>query len=70
MKPKLCRDCKFSIPEPSSEWNLRCMHPQVNGKDPWALASNKPHGSDARTERELKWIYACGMPGRLWEPKI
>lgn len=67
---KLCRDCKHHMPEPRSEWNLRCMHPEVNARDPWALAGAQPHGSDARSERERKWILApCGMRGALWDPK-
>lgn len=69
--PALCRDCKHSMPEPRSEWNLRCMHPEVNARDPWALAGSKPHGSDARSERERNWtikgLSPCGMRGALWE---
>lgn len=66
---KLCRDCRHSMPEPGSEWNLRCMHPEVNSRDPWALASPNPHGSCARDERERKWFAPCGMKGKLWELK-
>ena len=70
---KLCRDCKHSMPEPGSEWVLRCMHPEVNCCDPWALSSAKPHGSCARDERGRDWTLLgrspCGMRGALWEPK-
>jgi hypothetical protein len=67
---KLCRDCKHVLPEPGSEWNLRCMNPEVNAKDPWALASAKPHGSCARDERTKTWWGAvCGMKGDLWVAK-
>ena len=66
---RLCRDCRHCMPEPGSEWNLRCMHPSVNREDPWALAGAKPHGSCARDERGRKWLYQCGMRGALWEPK-
>ncbi len=66
---KLCRECKHSMPEPGSEWILRCMHPVVNSRDPWALAGSKPHGSDARTERGRIWAAPCGMRGALWEAK-
>ena len=70
---RLCRDCRHSMPEPKSEWNLRCMHPEVNARDSWALASVKPHGSNARDERERKWtlrgLAPCGMRGALWAPK-
>lgn len=73
MTVKLCRDCAHSIPEPGSEWVLRCMHPEVNARDAWALAGAKPHGSDARSERERKWtlqgLSPCGMRGALWELK-
>lgn len=68
-KVRLCRECKHCMPEPGSEWNLRCMHHRVNREDPWALAGAKPHGSDAREERSRKLFYQCGMPGALWEPK-
>jgi hypothetical protein len=57
------------MPEPGSEWNLRCMNPEVNKRDPWALAGSKAHGSNARDEREKKWIGVCGMKGALWEEK-
>jgi hypothetical protein len=71
---KLCRDCKYSVPEPHSEWTLRCMHPLVNARDPWALAGSKPHGSCARDEREKTWtlrgLAPCGMRGALWEPNF
>ena len=69
MEVKLCRDCRHSMPEPGSEWNLRCMNPEVNKRDPWALAGSKAHGSNARDEREKKWIGVCGMKGALWEEK-
>ena len=71
MKVKHCRDCKHSMPEPNSAWVLRCMHPEVNSRDPWALAGSKPHGSCARSEREKTWtlrgMSPCGMRGALWE---
>jgi len=70
---KLCRDCKHHMPEPEFEWNLRCMHPVVNSRDPWALAGAKLYGSSARTERERTWtlrgLAPCGMRGALWEAK-
>jgi hypothetical protein len=66
--PALCRDCKHCIPEPGSEWTLRCMHPVVNAGDPWALAGAKPHGSGCRDERARVGFFApCGKPGKLWE---
>ena len=70
---RLCRDCRHSMPEPRSEWNLRCMHPEVNARDPWALAGAQPHGSNARDERERTWtlrgLAPCGMRGALWARK-
>ena len=70
---KLCRDCKWCITEPRSKWSLRCMHPIVNARDPWALAGAQPIGSVARDEREKKWTLngraPCGMRGALWEKK-
>jgi len=68
-KVKLCRDCKHSMPEPGSEWNLRCMHPVVNSRDAWALSGSKPHGSNAFSERSRSWFAPCGMRGALWEAK-
>jgi len=69
---RLCRDCKHSMPEPRSEWNLRCMNPEVNARDSWALSSVHPHGSSARDEREtnmtMRGLKPCGMRGALWEP--
>jgi len=69
MNVKLCRECRHSMPEPGSEWNLRCMNAEVNKRDPWALAGSKAHGSNARDERTRKWFSPCGMKGKLWEPK-
>ncbi len=66
--PALCRDCKHSQPEERSEWNLRCLHPIVSAKDPWALAGGGAiRGSDCRSERERRSLFApCGMKGKLW----
>ena len=70
---KLCKDCKHSLPEPRSEWTLKCMHPEVNSRDAWALSAAEAHGSSARDEREKTWgikgLSACGMRGALWEAK-
>ncbi len=66
MEVRLCKDCRHSMPEPNSEWNIRCMNPEVNAKDPWALASSKPHGSCARDERKKNWFSPCGIKGKLW----
>ena len=69
--PALCRDCKHSKPEEhsESEWNLRCIHPIVIAKDPWALAgSGALRGSDCRLERDCRGLFApCGIKGKLWE---
>ena len=69
--PALCSECKFSKPEENSAWNLKCINPQVNAKDSYALASASCfRGSDCRGEREKKtWFAVCGMAGRKWEPK-
>lgn len=69
--PALCRDCKHSKPEVRSEWNLRCQHPVVNARDPWALSNAADNrGTDCRGERErTSWFAKCGMRGKLWEPK-
>ena len=70
-KVKLCRDCRHAMPEPGSAWNLRCMHPSVNARDPYALSGAKPHGSDTISERSQNWTIRgrspCGMRGALFE---
>jgi len=66
---RLCRECKYHMPEPGSPWNLRCLNPIVNRKDSWALSSSRLEGSSARDERSKKWTGKCGMTGRLWEKK-
>lgn len=72
-KVKLCRGCRHCMPEPGSEWNLRCMHPSVNARDPYALAGSKPIGSCAREERSQNWtlfkVFPCGMRGALFSAK-
>ena len=72
MNVKLCRECRHSIPEPGSAWMLRCTHPEVIKRDPWALSGAKyfsNDGSSARDEREKRWFAPCGMKGKLWEAK-
>jgi len=70
---KFCRECKYSTLEPNSSWNLRCVNPVVNSRDPWALSATEPKGSSAREEREKTWtlrgMAPCGMEGKLWEAK-
>lgn len=66
---KLCRECKHSTPDPDASWALRCMHPNVNAKDSYALGGSKPYGSNARNEREKGIFAPCGMRGALWEEK-
>lgn len=71
--PALCRDCRHSRPEPSSNWNNRCFHPKVVSRDSWALASNhegESCGTSCRDERGKRSPFAaCGMRGKLWEPQ-
>lgn len=70
MQVKFCKDCTYSFPDKNSPWNLRCQHPQINSKDPWALAQTEFTGSECRLERDKTgWFAACGQRGRLWEPK-
>lgn len=71
--PKLCRDCNHSKPEHNFEWNNRCYHVKVVIRDSQALAGNyegQPAGVCCRDERGKKWFAACGMKGKLWEPKV
>jgi len=71
--PALCMFCRYSKPEPRSEWNNRCFHPKVVASDSWALANNQegaPAGVSCRDERGKCSLFApCGMKGKLWEPK-
>lgn len=70
MTVKFCKDCVHSMPEKGYEWNLRCQHPQINAKDPWALAYATFTGSNCRDERaKTSWFAQCGQKGKLWEPK-
>jgi len=64
---KLCRDCKYAVPEPGSSWSLRCTNPEVNRRDPYMLSGAPIYGSSARTEREKELFSPCGMKGKLWE---
>lgn len=66
---KLCHECRMHDTAPHGE--IRCMHPLVNKRDPWALSrpDGAPHGSDCRSERSRRWPFgACGMRGALWTP--
>lgn len=67
---KLCKDCKWSIPDKQSPWALRCINLSVNSKNAWALSRAKFNGSDASDERSNRsWFAVCGMKGKLHEPK-
>ena len=68
-KVKFCKDCKWSFPNPKSDWELRCKHPVVNSNDEWALAYPSFQGTLCRSEREVTWFAKCGMKGKLWENK-
>ena len=70
--PALCADCKHSEPDQNSSWSLHCLHPKVNGNDPWALASaHKGRGTDCRGERERRsFLAVCGIKGKQWELKV
>lgn len=71
MTVKLCKDCKYSFPEPKSEWNLRCSHIKVIKADPWELSTNKDNvGSSCFEERQWVWPFGhCGKRGALYERK-
>ena len=64
--PLLCKDCQYSKPEASSEWNLLCYHQAVIARDAWSLSAHKENGSSCRTEREKGFFSACGKRGKLW----
>ena len=67
---KLCKDCKWSVPEAVGAWHLRCHHPVINAKDVSALSNAIFLGSPTQREREKTWWFApCGMKGKLHEPK-
>ena len=70
MKVKACRNCAWSEPENNSEWNLVCMHPEVNKGDVWYLGSALSNGSNCREARKQIWPFgACGKRGALYEEK-
>ncbi len=66
---KLCRDCRYSIVEAGLS-EIRCVHPNVLGNNPNALASATVRGVYAINERSELWPFgACGRRGALWEAK-
>ena len=70
--PALCRDCKWSTPEPKFEWNNLCTHPKVVSKDRNALARNRegqPYYSSCVDERGKAFFAPCGIRGKLWTSK-
>ena len=67
MQVKFCKDCKHSRPD--QYHSLRCVHPKVNAKDPWALAYENFTGSECRSERDKTWFAQCGQKGKLWQSK-
>jgi hypothetical protein len=68
--PTFCADCKHSVTENGSEWNLQCRHPKVNARNAYSLAAATKHrGVSCREERDKRWLSPCGMSGKLWEAK-
>lgn len=68
-EPKFCRDCKWSKPEPSSTWTLRCVNPDVNADDEYSLSYTEITGSGCTAERNRGLFAPCGKRGKLWEAK-
>ena len=68
---KACRDCKYSVADTNNAWELHCVHPVVNAKDAWALATARSRGTNTLHERDkdgwLLWRKPCGMRGALWQ---
>ena len=71
-KPLFCTNCFWSESEKDSSWNLRCVNPDVNAKDAWALANKFISGTDCRSERERHWYQfpACGKAGKRYKSKL
>jgi hypothetical protein len=69
--PAYCSECAHARPEKNSPWNNECVHPVVNARDPWALATNGDFGpkSSCREERSKRFFARCGMSGKLWEAR-
>ena len=69
--PKFCRDCTWSRPQKSSEWNLVCTNPLVLSEDEWELSRTDASGSSCRDERSKGfWKFPfCGKSGKLWIEK-
>jgi hypothetical protein len=66
--PALCRDCRWSEPEESSPWCLRCTNPVVNAADAWALSSARANrGTTCSEERNGGWFAPCGKRGKQWQ---
>lgn len=68
---KLCRDCRWHDSNERDRVSLRCINPEVNRKDEYALSSNKDfQGTSCTSERGRHgWFAACGMKGKQWEPR-
>jgi len=66
-----CAQCKFSAPDKTSSWNIRCHNLEVNRNDGWALGSaDDMRGVDCTSERRTTgWFSICGIKGKQYEPK-
>lgn len=69
MEVKFCKDCKWAVPNKTSNLELRCLNPVVNAKDAWALGQEQMSGTSCHSERGRGFFSACGMKGRKWEQK-
>lgn len=68
---KACRDCVHSVADNNNSWELHCLHPAVNSRDAWALATALARGTNTLHERNKDgwffWRKPCGRRGALWE---
>lgn len=70
MKVKFCKDCAYSQPDKHSTWTLRCVNPQVNASDEYALAYATFDGTSCvEQRRNTSWFAKCGQRGKQWTPK-
>lgn len=69
---KFCRDCRHSL---AAREYLYCSHPVVNKGNCYALAAVAPLSAVEdyirclREREKTGWFDACGIKGKLWEPK-
>ena len=64
---KLCKDCRWSLPNKYRADHLYCYNPRAVSKSALALSYFEEKGVDCYSERASILFSHCGLKGKFWE---